>query len=405
MVKTKKNIKEIAGNSVEQRIKDTTFYRDFQTWKELPHVGFLYRHGVKASRTLDRRGGNSIDVSQGHQKYLPKLTEILEMDEFVGDIEIAYLEKYLAFIDESKGTEYDPAKLPYHEKVYLKDGTWKRKRPVWGHFATPSFMKKNPDYRGEAAKEGEYTYNENELAQNAPHRALFSENNPKGLKYILEDAIKELGDAELDIIIRKVPNPSDLFKLPQLKEFFESKLNGTYFKQGKIQAATIRNDLKGQVFTVANEQEETLVRELAKVPRAEVAGDIKEFTVDVSPTVIERVYLASNKSKAGGFYIHGKTLDKRPRKEGVPVAKSWEDWLRVDKSPIAMFNRLAENLKQEVRNLVNTGMSLNDAVVRVHTKMSNKPKSETKPKPFAGPNRPTPMRGQQDNTDMRSRWN
>ena len=57
----------------------------------------------------------------------------------------------------------------------------------------------------------------------------------------------------------------------------------------------------------------------------EVAGDVEEFTIKVSATVVERAYLASTKKKVGGFYLHGKVLDKRPRKEGVPVAKSWED--------------------------------------------------------------------------------
>ena len=331
MPKTKKTVKEVSGNTVEQRLEDTKFYAEFQEWLKLPDgaIDFLRKHGV-GNPKFKRRGPNSVSPTEGHQKYFPKLVDIMEFGEdFVGDKEIEFLEAYKKFIEEAKGTRLDPAKMPYHDKVYGSDGKVKRKRPVWGHFATKSFMQKYPDYPN-PAKRSWYTYNSGELAQNPPHMALYSKSKPKGLLYILKDAIEELGDAEIDIVIRNVPNPAELFKISQVRQFFESKMNGSYFKEGMIRANAIRNDLKGQKFTVSNEEEETVVRRLAKVSRDEVAGDIVEFTIEVSPSVIERAYLGTNKSKVGGYYIHGKVVDKRPRKEGKPVAKSWLDILRGD---------------------------------------------------------------------------
>ncbi len=329
MPKTKKTVKEVSGNTVEQRLQDTKFYAEFQEWLKLPDgaIDFLRKHGV-GNPKFKRRGPNSVSPTEGHQKYFPKLVDIMEFGEdFIGDKEIEFLKAYKKFIEEAKGTRLDPAKMPYHDKVYGKDGKVKRKRPVWGHFATESYMKKYPDYPN-PAKRSWYTYNSGELAQNPPHMALYSKSSPKGLVFILEDAIKELDDAEIDIVIRNVPNPAELFKISQVRQFFESKMNGSYFKEGMIRANAIRNDLKGQKFTVSNEEEETVVRRLAKVSRDEVAGDIVEFTIVVSPSVIERAYLGTNKRKVGGYYIHGKVVDKRPRKEGQPVAKSWLEILQ-----------------------------------------------------------------------------
>jgi len=407
MPRMKKKTKTKNGNTAEQELKSTNFFKEFQEWKELEGVGFILRHGIKAPNTVTRRTGMETveGSSRGHRDHLPRLMEIMDYDDFIGDKEIEYIEAYVKFIDAAKGTKADPAMIPYHTNIYDKAGKLVGKKKVYGHWKTAEFVKYSKKFKGDSPVPSSwYSYDINKPPTPPPHQVIYSKQNPKGLKYILEDALEELGDADLKFEITRVSNPKELYKLSQVKQFLESQLTPALVKEGVINAKAIAGKLASQKFGVTGEAEEAIVRRLSGFSEEEVAGDVEEFTIKVSATVVERAYLASTKKKVGGFYLHGKVLDKRPRKEGVPVAKSWEDWLKVDKSPVAMFNRLAENLKQEVRNLVNTGMSLNDAVLRVYKKMTKKPKSETKPKPFASPKRPTPLRGQSDNSDRRTRF-
>ena len=80
----------------------------------------------------------------------------------------------------------------------------------------------------------------------------------------------------------------------------------------------------------------------------------------------------------------------------------WKEILKkdeeIEKSASSIFNRMSEKIKQEVRNLVNTGISFNEAVSRVYFKM--RPKKETT-KPKVSPSSPRNLRGP---IDRRSRF-
>jgi hypothetical protein len=329
--KTTKKIKEINGQQVEQRLESSKFIQDWETWKSTsPEYGydFLMSHGLKSDRT-----GTTFQVDKGHLKFIRKLDDILDFDEFIGQVEIDFLIKYKEFIEEAEGTTYDPSHIAYHEKVYGADGKLLRRVPVWGHWATEKFTKRTDSKYGPAVNEDWYTYDANKIANNPPHQAIYSKSatefaKPKGLLYILEDAIKELIKMENIFHIRKLRNAGRLMELPQIKTYLEGLMNGTYFENGRMKGPAIANALKGQKFEVEGETQEKLIRDLADISEKEIAGDILYFILDTTPVVIEQMYMASSKRKAGGYYIHGKKMDKRPRKEGVPVAKSWRDWLR-----------------------------------------------------------------------------
>jgi hypothetical protein len=337
MPKTTKKIKEINGQQVEQRLESSKFIQDWQTWKSTsPETGyeFLMKHGIQSGDS--ERRNTTFQQSKGHLNYIRKLDDILDFDEFIGQVEIDFLIKYKEFIEEAEGTNYDPAKIVYHEKVYGADGKLLRRVPVWGHWATKKFIKRatenGKDY-GPEVNEDWYTYDANKIANNPPHQAIYSATatefaKPKGLLYILEDAIKELIKMENIFHIRKVRNAGRLMELPEIKTYLEGLMNGTYFENGRMKGPAIANALKGQKFEVQGEAQEKLIRDLADISEKEIAGDILYFIIDTTPVVIEQMYMASSKRKAGGYYIHGKRMDKRPRKEGVPVAKSWMDWLR-----------------------------------------------------------------------------
>ena len=80
----------------------------------------------------------------------------------------------------------------------------------------------------------------------------------------------------------------------------------------------------------------------------------------------------------------------------------WKEILKkdeeIEKSASAIFSRMSEKIKQEVRKLVNAGTSFNDAVLRVYGKIM--PKKETT-KPKVSPSRPRNISGP---IDRRSRF-
>jgi hypothetical protein len=343
MPKMKKKTKTKNGNTVVQELKSTQFFADFEKWKDDHDEGisFLLQHGIQSSKTAKRKVTmETIEgASRGHRDHLPKLMEVMDYDEFIGAKEIEYIKKYIKFIEAAKGTTADPAKVSWHDKIYNKDGKVVGKRKVWGHYATKNFVENSKGDHTEVP-ESYYTYNANELAQNPPHKAVYSEKSPRGLLPILKDALKELDDADLKFEITRVSNPKELYNLSEVRQFLESQLTTSFVKEGKINARAIATNLAAKKFGVSGEAEEAIVRRLSGFSEDEVTGDVEEFTVKVSPTVVERAYLASKKKKVGGFYLHGKVLDKRPRKGGEPVAKSWLDILKRKSSGIHMAHWL-----------------------------------------------------------------
>ena len=331
MPKMKKKTKTKNGNTVVQELKSTQFFADFEKWKDDHDEGisFILNHGIQSSKTAKRKVTmETIEgASRGHRDHLPKLMEVMDYDEFIGAKEIEYIKKYIKFIEAAKGTTADPAKVSFHDKIYNKDGKVVGKRKVWGHYARKTFVENSKGDHTEVP-ESYYTYNANELAQNPPHKAIYSEKSPRGLLPILQDALKELDDADLKFEITRVSNPKELYNLSEVRQFLESQLTPSFVKEGKINARAIATNLAGKKFGVSGEAEEAIVRRLSGFSEDEVAGDVEEFTVKISPTVVERAYLASKKKKVGGFYLHGKVLDKRPRRGGEPVAKSWLDILK-----------------------------------------------------------------------------
>lgn len=331
--KTTKKTKVINGQLVEQRIEDLKFLRDWQTWKGTAAqygFDFLEAHGVNG------RAGSTFNISQGHQSQIIKLDDILEFDDIIGEKELTFLKKYAKFIEDSRATIYDPAKIKFHEKVYNKKGEVVRRVPVWGHWATKKFTERNPKYGG-AVDASWYTYDANGVAKNPPHLAIYSESStkyskPKGLLSILEDGILEIEKLQSTVRIRKVGRAGDLLKLPQVRAYLDSLMTGTYFKEGMIQGRAIANAIKGERFEIDNEQQEEIIRRYANLPESELVGDITHFFLETTPAVVEQMYMASKKRKAGGYYIHGKKMDKRPRKDGEIVAKAdWKTLLREAK--------------------------------------------------------------------------
>ena len=312
--RVKKKIEIVDGQEIEQDIQNSKFVREFNKWKNGDAFEFLIRHGIGS-----KRSNTTFNVAKGHANWLPRVVDIASIRGTVGAGDIEHLEKYVKFLEGEggKGTIYDPSMITYHEKVYDEDGKFREKRPVYGHWLTKY---KTERAKGKYGKEAvdQYSY---EKKHNPKHKIANGIWGSGQLLDILKDGVKELKNLPTQIKIRRVSDVRKLLQMPQVKAYLESLLTSNYFKEGKMKPSSIVNAIKGKVFELDNAQE-TLFREITGLSEDEVEGDI-EFILELSAPIVERIYMASSKKKAGGFFIHGKTMDKRPRRDGEIISKMW----------------------------------------------------------------------------------
>tara|TARA_Y100001973_G_C5188174_1_gene329183 strand:+ start:72 stop:1097 length:1026 start_codon:yes stop_codon:yes gene_type:complete len=337
--KTKKNEKNIGGNIVTQELKDTQFIKNWEAWVKncegisdigMKQGGNLY--DFLQAHVTDKRPKSDTKIGEGTTMILDAMGKTILAKNVIGQKEIDLIKRFHTFLEDQEGGLYDPANIKFTEKT-RKRGRITSIDEVFGHWNTKWYAKKKG---GSPVPESWYSYSEG-AARNPPHLALYSTESgtyskPKGLMYILEDALEELEEMDNHVSIRVMRRAGKAMELNQVRAFLDKLMVGnagkTYFKEGKIQTRKIRDFLATKVFK-ASPNQEALIRELSGVSEEQMAGDITTFDIDVTETVIEEIFTASRRKKAGGFFIYGKKLDKRPRRGGEPVAKSWMDYLWV----------------------------------------------------------------------------
>lgn len=340
--KTKKNEKNIGGNIVTQELKDTQFIKNWEAWvkncKGVSDIGMKQGgdlYDFLQAHVTDKRPKSKTKIGEGTTMILDAMGKTILAKNVIGQKEIDLIKRFHKFLEDQEGGTYDPANIVFTEKT-IRRGEIVRTRKVYGHWNTEWYSKEKKD-AGEPVDSSWYNYSEG-AARNPPHLALYSTESgdyskPKGLMYILEDALEELEEGMGNhVSIRVMRKAKRAMELNQVRAFLDKLMVGnagkTYFKEGKIQTRKIRDFLATKVFK-ASPNQEALIRELSGVSEEQAAGDIATFDIDVTETVIEEFFTASKRKKAGGFFIYGKKLDKRPRRGGEPVAKSWMDYLWV----------------------------------------------------------------------------
>jgi len=310
--RVKKKTETIDGQEITQDIQGTKFVREFNKWENSDAFDFLIRHGLGSKRT------SSFDTSKGHAFWLPKVVDIATIRGTIGGGDLEHIEKYIAFLEGEggKGTIYDPSMIVFHEKQYDEAGNFLKKVPVYGHWKTKYKVSRNKKYGAEA--KGQYSYEKKHNPNHNIARGIWGSGQ---LLDILKEGLEELNNLPTAIRVRKISDVKQLLKLPQVKAYLDELMTSNYFNEGKIKPTSILNALKGQKFKIEQGQEE-LFRNMTGLSEEEVEGKL-EFILDLTPAVIERVYMASNKKKAGGYFIHGKTMDKRPRRDGEIISKMW----------------------------------------------------------------------------------
>lgn len=382
--KTKKNEVIIDGNKFSQNFDDIQFVQDYKEWKSncegvsgssmgvdetnIPTLfDFLENHIFNNVREGSKNAGKD-DGSNGAIEALSAIEDILE-DRVIYESDVKKIKdlyKRMGQMQDNKGPEglaLDPKLILFTEKD-KKGG----KRKLYGHFATPEYIArkkaKDKGFKGKAVDAGWYSG-----TGNPPSFALFSSGSqkyakPKGLLYILDDAIKALdpkgrkraaGGGPLvqnELTIGKLKGPSAIDKLAgiaSVEKYFDTAINNDAFWQGgKLRVARLAKDVATKSFAVSPKEAQIALDALDTPDEKTPAGTLKTFKVELTGTpiilFIKAALERANKKKGGdgfrawtdkGQFDYRKTAKEvygedtgRFRPDQKVISKSWIDILR-----------------------------------------------------------------------------
>ena len=327
MVKEKKNFNPFKGNKVNQKLKNSRFVEEFNTWrdnckgigsgnlytKNVPNLYmFLRRHFVAP---FVRAGSRNKPIEgEGVNELLTIIEKAVDDDLFtVGNAKI--IKQLAVVLKEYKdtgedaggdGIAADPAFILFTEKVKGRGGQKLRDRTVQGHY-------------NRAAPKDWFAGN------NAPHQALFSETStkyakPRGLLYIMEDATKEFdnrntdGFADIELEIDSIPDDfdaEDFEEISAIEKYFDAVVRNTAFWSagGKLQVPKLRKDFQSQTFRLT-EKDQEIIRDLARLGKRNdpdaIAGKVTEFKLTATAlpliTLVDRALRRKGTNKAPNGY-------------------------------------------------------------------------------------------------------
>ena len=375
--KTKKNKIVIDGNTFTQEFDNIQFVLDYNKWKNhcsgisgsdmgvdeknIPTLfDFLENHIFNNVRDNSVNAGAD-GGTNGAIEALSAIEDIME-DRVIyqSDIEdIKKLYKRMGEMQDNKGPDglaLDPKLILFTEKK------GRSKTKLYGHFATPSYnarkKKKDADFKVEAVPAGWYSG-----AGNPPSFALFSNSShqfaePKGLLYILDDAIKELdkdspkGQVGLEITIGRLKGKQAVDKLAgiaSVERYFDKAINNSAFWQGgKLKTGQLAKDVATKSFAVSPKEAKIVLDALETPQDKTPAGRITSFKVELTGTpvilFIKAALERANKKKGGDEYrawvptgqfdyrktakeVYGEDTGRYKPSQKV-ISKSWTDILR-----------------------------------------------------------------------------
>tara|TARA_R100000734_G_scaffold15199_1_gene11358 strand:- start:345 stop:1457 length:1113 start_codon:yes stop_codon:yes gene_type:complete len=327
MVKEKKNFNPFKGNKVNQKLKNSRFVEEFNTWRDncksigsgdlytktVPNLYmFLRRHFVAPFVRAGSR--NKPMEGEGVNELLTIIEKAVDDDLFtVGNAKIikqlaVVLKEYKDTGEDAggEGIAADPAFILFTEKVKGRGGQKLRDRTVQGHY-------------NRAAPKDWFAGN------NAPHQALFSETStkyakPRGLLYIMEDATKEFdnrntdGFADIELEIDSIPDDfdaEDFEEISAIEKYFDAVVRNTAFWNagGRLQVPKLRKDFQSQTFRLT-EKDQEIIRDLARLGKRNdpdaIAGKVTEFKLTATAlpliTLVDRALRRKGTNKAPNGY-------------------------------------------------------------------------------------------------------
>jgi len=338
MSKKKKNFQPHKGNKVNQ--SEFKFVDEFNTWrqtcqgisgaamqvKNVPNLYmFLKTHMMNNIRAGSRNKGRD---GEGAIEFIEFIEAIVDNDLFDSEHEqiikeqAKTLESYYREGSDAggKGPARDPAFILFTEVDKTKTGQKKRPRTVQGHYATEWYAKRN---KGVTKVPDEWLAHVIDIdgfeGGNPPHQALFSKvktkfANPRGLLWIMKQAVEDLDDMEIEVDVVKIPTDVDGEDIDGIRsvEIFFNKIvrdNNYWNAGGRLLTNKIRSELKATNFEIKpNAKEQALARKIANLgeegKKDSLAGTVSGITLTALPIInlVDRALKRKNTNKApNGF--------------------------------------------------------------------------------------------------------
>jgi len=331
----KKNPSNHNGNKIIQGDGDEfKFVKDYKTWRttcqgvgsgalQVKHIPNLYvmlkNHMKNNIRAGSRNNSPSLD-GQGAIQFLDVIDSFIDSAELFTNSQaflIKSMAKTLAAMEDTgkdaggSSPAFDPAFILFTEGRKAGTGQKRKGKTVQGHYATEEYAKNN---EGVSAVPADWL-----AGNNPPHQALFSPTktqfaNPKGLLYIMQDAMELLDDLEITAEVDRIPEGVDAVDIDEInsveKFFGEVIKNAAYWSNGgKLLVNKVRAQLQSTDFPV-NPNEQGPVREITNLGRKDekdgIAGTVVSFrlTATATPiiTLVDRALKRANTNKApNGF--------------------------------------------------------------------------------------------------------
>ena len=338
MSKKKKNFQPHKGNKVNQ--SEFKFVDEFNTWrqtcqgisgaamqvKNVPNLYmFLKTHMMNNIRAGSRNKGRD---GEGAIEFIEFIEAIVDNDLFDSEHEqiikeqAKTLESYYREGSDAggKGPARDPAFILFTEVDKTKTGQKKRPRTVQGHYATEWYAKRN---KGVTKVPDEWLAHVIDIdgfeGGNPPHQALFSKvktkfANPRGLLWIMKQAVEDLDDMEIEVDVVKIPTDVDGEDIDGIRsvEIFFNRIvrdNNYWNAGGRLLTNKIRSELKATNFEIKpNAKEQALARKIANLgeegKKDSLAGTVSGITLTALPIInlVDRALKRKNTYKApNGF--------------------------------------------------------------------------------------------------------
>ena len=338
MSKKKKNFQPHKGNKVNQ--SEFKFVDEFNTWrqtcqgisgaamqvKNVPNLYmFLKTHMMNNIRAGSRNKGRD---GEGAIEFIEFIEAIVDNDLFDSEHEqiikeqAKTLESYYREGSDAggKGPARDPAFILFTEVDKTKTGQKKRPRTVQGHYATEWYAKRN---KGVTKVPDEWLAHVIDIdgfeGGNPPHQALFSKvktkfANPRGLLWIMKQAVEDLDDMEIEVDVVKIPTDVDGEDIDGIRsvEIFFNRIvrdNNYWNAGGRLLTNKIRSELKATNFEIKpNAKEQALARKIANLgeegKKDSLAGTVSGITLTALPIInlVDRALKRKNTNKApNGF--------------------------------------------------------------------------------------------------------
>ena len=338
------------GQQITQ-VFDTTFTKMFNTWKSkcenakagtsktgttgatMENLYLFVKNHVVAD--VMRKNSPNQD-GQGATNIINRLDLITRKEEVATEKDIKNIKNFAKLLSKVKeDVNLNPANIPFTTPEDIVGGRAKYpKEPnTFGHYRTPLYNKL-AGLKGQAkirVPSSYYSSGRDFSARPPMYQALFGDGNvvKVGLLEVLEKGAIALDEAKGGIDIQVIRKPGALAEIPEVRGVLKNLLKNTANNDdttGKLNLNNMAKMFASHRFTVGSATEEKYLEEAAGLTGDnEVAGDFTSFRVSISGAVLGKLLVAvfgnrlGNMKSAGGFYIHGGSLDYRKRINGQPI--------------------------------------------------------------------------------------